>query len=432
MIRAKWTAYSLTTFGISSTSTNLHRGTFLELLNQPFSGQLGNRLIELLDSRDYQTLNIIVAFAKNSGVLRIKGALEKFRERGGTVNVYVGVDLNGTSYEALSALRLHTDTLYVVHAEKGQTFHTKIYQFVGNDKGLVVVGSHNLTGGGLWTNFESSVLIPVGGMNEEKVGVEQGVGDYLQALTSLGNSFMPIGSQNDLDKLLENGYIFKELAEQVRQANAAKKGKGQARLFGNGASAKLPRLDTSKEVLTPSTPPEPLVVPDDEALTIWFETRAMTGGSRNILDLSMRSLVERGDPTGTPFELGFPNFMRGAVEFFGIDPTSTGETKNLSINFEGVDFADNKILFPEGENANGTWRLQIKGVTSTGEKITDAFKAKNEGYYLQNKIVTFTKIQDDYYFMSVFPDSELQDFMAASYIVARNGSSSNAKLLGLI
>jgi hypothetical protein len=42
----------------------------VELLNQPFTGQLGNRLIELLDSPDYQTLNIAVAFAKNSGVLR--------------------------------------------------------------------------------------------------------------------------------------------------------------------------------------------------------------------------------------------------------------------------------------------------------------------------------------------------------------------------
>lgn len=127
----------------------------MELMNQPFTGQLGNRLIDLLDSPDFHTLNIAVAFAKNSGVLRIKDGLKRFRERGGRVNAYVGVDLGGTSYEALTALLLHTDSLNVVHSERGQTFHTKIYQFSGSEKGLIVVGSHNLTGGGLWTNVSA-------------------------------------------------------------------------------------------------------------------------------------------------------------------------------------------------------------------------------------------------------------------------------------
>ena len=99
----------------------------MELMNQPLTGQLGNRLIELLESQDYQVLNIVVAFAKNSGVLRIKDSLEKFRDRGGVVNVYVGIDMSGTSYEALTALLLHTNSLNVIHAEKSQTFHAKIF-----------------------------------------------------------------------------------------------------------------------------------------------------------------------------------------------------------------------------------------------------------------------------------------------------------------
>src|SRR3546814_11951522 len=83
----------------------------MELINQPFSCQLGDRLIELLESGEFHTLYIAVAFAKNSGVLRVKNALENFRKSGGIVNVYVGVDLGGTSYEALTALLLYTDTL---------------------------------------------------------------------------------------------------------------------------------------------------------------------------------------------------------------------------------------------------------------------------------------------------------------------------------
>lgn len=405
----------------------------MEILHQPLTGQLGQRLIELLDSADYQSLNIIVAFAKNSGVLRIKDALEKFRSRGGTVNVRVGVDLGGTSHEALTTLLLHTDSLQVVHAEKGQTFHPKLYYFQGDEKSLVIVGSHNLTAGGLWTNFESSVIIPVSQSKKDQVELQQGVDDYIGALASLTDLSMPIGTQLDIDMLLENGYVFKEVAEQVRRANRFTQQGERTRHFGSGVPAKLPRVATTNDVSERTTQQTPLLVPrGDEVQTIWFETRALTGGSRNILDLSMKSLVVHGDPTGTPFELETPRFMRGGVEFFGLTPTATEETKNITINFEGIDYKNNTILFPGGDSANGTWRLQFKGVRISGEKITEAFSAKGEEYYLVKKIVTFTKVQDDYYFMSVFPESELEEIMKASRIVARNGSTNNSKFLGLL
>jgi len=407
----------------------------MELMNQPFTGQLGNRLIELLDVPDYHTLNIVVAFAKNSGVLRIKDALERFRKRGGKVNAYVGVDLGGTSYEALTTLLLHTDSLNVVHSEKDQTFHAKIYQFVGKDKGLVVVGSHNLTGGGLWTNFESSVLIPVGGPSANECELLSGLKDYIVELTSLKDSFMSIGAPGDIDRLLQNGYIFKEVAEQVCRAKAAKQNESRERLFGNGAPAKLPSvtmLKKKKATAVSMAPAEPISVPtSDEDQTLWFETRGMTGGSTNILDLSKKSLIERGDPKGTPFDLGDPKFMRGTVEYFGVNPTATDQIKNITLNFEGGDYKDNTILYPDGEKANGTWRLQMKGISSSG-KITDVFKAKGGDGYLKKKIITFTKIQDDYYSMSVFPESELENFKAASRILARNGASKNARQTGLL
>jgi hypothetical protein len=408
----------------------------MELMNQPFTGQLGNRLIELLDLPDYHTLTIVVAFAKNSGVLRIIDALERFRKRGGKVNAYVGVDLGGTSYEALTALLVHTDSLNVVHSEKGQTFHPKIYEFVGKDKGLMVVGSHNLTGGGLWTNFESSVFIPLGGPSANEGELLTRMPDYIGQLTSLKDSFMSIEAQDHIEKLLQHGYIFKEVAEQVRRAKAVANDESRESLFGNGAPAKLPRIVSStkeKETVVHSGHPELISVPrSDEGQTIWFETRRLTGGSRNILDLSMKSLIERGDPKGTPFDLGDPTYMRGGVEFFGLDPTDTKQTKDITINFEGIDYKDNTILFPEGENANGTWRLQIKGTSSSDAKITDAFRAKGEDHYLVQKVITFTKIKGDYYFLSVFPESELENFKAASRILARNGSTRNAKQLGLL
>ena len=414
----------------------------MELMNQPFSGQLGDRLIELLDSADYHTLNVAVAFAKNSGVLRVKDAFSHFRERGGSVNVYVGVDLGGTSYEALTALRLHTDSLNVVHSERGQTFHSKIYQFSGEKSGLLVVGSHNLTAGGLWTNFESSVHIPIDGEKAAEAKMSKEMGDYFQELAGLATSFMPITSQDEIERLLDEGYVTKEVADRVRRASDAKRDGSKERLFGNGAPAKLPRLTSTKQegqtetkVASPEvpTPTDTATVnAEDSNQTIWFETREMTGGSRNILDLSKKSLVESGNPTGTPFDLGEAGFMRGGVEFFGLNPTATDQTANITIHFKGQDYLENTILYPEGNNANGTWRLQIKGKNSSSQKITDAFRTEGRANYLVRKIVTFTKVTDDYYYLSVFPDSDLEEFKEASNIVARNGSSRNARFLGLI
>ena len=414
----------------------------MELMNQPFSGQLGDRLIELLDSADYHTLNVAVAFAKNSGVLRVKDAFSHFRERGGSVNVYVGVDLGGTSYEALTTLRLHTDSLNVVHSERGQTFHSKIYQFSGEKSGLLVVGSHNLTAGGLWTNFESSVHIPIDGEKAAEAKMSKEMGDYFQELAGLATSFMPITSQDEIERLLDEGYVTKEVADRVRRASDAKRDGSKQRLFGNGAPAKLPRLTSTKQegqtetkVASPEvpTPTDTATVnAEDSNQTIWFETREMTGGSRNILDLSKKSLVESGNPTGTPFDLGEAGFMRGGVEFFGLNPTATDQTANITIHFKGQDYLENTILYPEGNNANGTWRLQIKGKNSSSQKITDAFRTEGRANYLVRKIVTFTKVTDDYYYLSVFPDSDLEEFKEASNIVARNGSSRNARFLGLI
>lgn len=416
------------------------------LLNQPFNGQLGNRLIELLASPDYETLNIAVAFAKNSGVLRLKDYFQNFRDKGGKVKVYVGVDLGGTSYEALMALLLCTDSLNVIHSEKGQTFHSKIYQFLGNNRGEIIVGSHNLTGGGLWTNFESSANLSVDMAANYNVQVIKEIKQYFDSLENLNDSFMPIKSKDDIERLLDEEYVAKEVSQKIRSRQSSGQNDNRAPLFGNGVAAPLPRIlqpKTQKDKVQngtqktegakakPSVQEAP-IAEKDVSDTIWFETRRLTGGSRNILDLSMKSLVEKGSPSGTRFDLGEEKYMRGGVEFFGIPPTATGQVKDIIINFEGTDYFSNTILYPTGNNANGTWRLQLKGVSTSGEKITEAFRAKGEEHYLVQKIATFTKIKHDYYALTVFPDSELAKFKSTSKVLARNGATRSAKWLGLL
>ena len=62
------------------------------LINQPFSGKHGDTLVSILDSGRYSRLKLAVAFVRNSGVLELGDAFERFRSAGGAIEVYVGVD----------------------------------------------------------------------------------------------------------------------------------------------------------------------------------------------------------------------------------------------------------------------------------------------------------------------------------------------------
>jgi len=408
-----------------------------ELLSQPFSGQLGDYLIEQLTSSRYQTLNVVVAFAKNSGDLRLKKALERFRKNGSTVNAYVGIDLDGTSYEALTALLSLSDSLFVIHAESDQTFHPKIYDFSSDTEALVIVGSHNLTGGGLWTNVESSAIIHID--TDGTISVHDQVEEYLLQLRRRSCFCVRIENQSTIDKLLADGYVSKEVTGQIRRATAAKaklsSSPSREVTFVQSLKAYIPDFTPSineahhsvRNVAgAPSTATRiGLENKSEGSQTLWIATGAMTGGSRNILDLSKRALVAHGDPSIIGFSLGEQGYMRGAVQFFGIDPADTEENRNITVNYNGTDFAGNSVIYPSG---NGTWRLQIHGISSTGKKITSEF----DPGYLAKKIITFTKINDGYFFMSVFSGEDLSEFVSVSLLVAYNGATKRCREFGII
>ncbi len=53
---------------------------------------------------------------------------------------------------------------------------------------------------------------------------------------------------------------------------------------------------------------------------MWFETRSLTGGSRNILDLSKLGSVISGSTSETRYETDNPAIIWGGVAFFDVDP----------------------------------------------------------------------------------------------------------------
>ena len=407
----------------------------IKIIHQPFDEQLGSILSRMLLSGSYTKFTAVTAFAKNSGVLRLMPALKSFKQdHGGRLCFYIGVDLGGTSYEALLSLLEIADELAVIHTEAQQSFHPKLYSFSGGPNAAVIIGSNNLTAGGLWHNFESAVLLSSEDGDVNPAFIQQNISAYLSSLSSLGLAFRPIKTAADVEALLNNGYVSKEIALQLRSRSAASRPSGDKKLFGGGLHTSIPPLEQLTQSAADNNA-EPLsllkVYADAGEQTLWMESRSLTGGSRNIIDLSMQARIVKSCELQLDFTASPAVFMQGAVEFFGIEPEKTAERRDITLNFNGVDYFGNTILFPAGSKANGTWRLQVKGVSAAGVKITDAFRALGEEHYLTDKIISFTKIEPDHYTLSVSPLSELEHFKACSRIVALNGHSSRSKLMGL-
>ncbi len=117
-------------------------------------------LQESLRRPDYSDCRISVAFARLSGVARLLPQIREWRSRGLRIEVIVGIDHLGTSREALQVMLDELDAVYITHTtDETCTFHPKMYLFEGARGARGIVGSHNLTLGGLETNFEGGLVI---------------------------------------------------------------------------------------------------------------------------------------------------------------------------------------------------------------------------------------------------------------------------------
>jgi len=139
----------------------------VEVLVQPHGATVGDRLIAELESGRWQRFRCAVAFAKQSGIQYIDASLRGFVEAGGMAELAIGMDSGGTSFEAASHLAgavSPTGRLIISHElhPSHSSFHPKLYALTASDpteRAFVIVGSSNLTQGGLFTNHEISTAL---------------------------------------------------------------------------------------------------------------------------------------------------------------------------------------------------------------------------------------------------------------------------------
>ena len=123
---------------------------------------LRDLLLACLRDIRYDRFRFMVAFARWSGLFLLDTDLQSFAQRRGTsIRGYVGTDLGGTTIEALTYLsELPKAEIFVVDANTpAVVFHPKIFEFSGTPGWLTVIGSSNMTMGGLLSNVEASVVL---------------------------------------------------------------------------------------------------------------------------------------------------------------------------------------------------------------------------------------------------------------------------------
>jgi hypothetical protein len=131
----------------------------MQFIRQPFGEvRLGEFLLSHLADPQWTSFRAAIAFVKRSGTQHIRQPLLNFSNHG-TVRVSAGIDLFGTSREGLTDLLGATPNgqIYIYRNNGPYTFHPKVYLFKSAQHADIIVGSGNLTGGGLFTNYEASL-----------------------------------------------------------------------------------------------------------------------------------------------------------------------------------------------------------------------------------------------------------------------------------
>jgi HKD family nuclease len=190
-------------------------------------------LATVLSRADLSHCRIITAFARTGGVHRLEPHITKFRQRGGHVSVMVGVDVMGTSREALQFLLELVDEVYVTYDQSSSyTFHPKVYLVKGQSTAWAFVGSHNLTTGGLELNYEAGLAIDFDFPADRQIWEAKFEPIWAELLPSAHTNSVALNADL-LAKLGEAGIVVseKQIEDATRAANKLLLKKGVALPF---------------------------------------------------------------------------------------------------------------------------------------------------------------------------------------------------------
>lgn len=324
----------------------------IEFLGQPFTDEheAGNVLRNALTRADAEHFLAITAWAKASGLRRLGSSIENFNYNGGHSVIVLGVDEGGATREGLGFAHELFHEAYVFHDRGSRTFHPKLYMVEGNSWATIVVGSSNVTMGGLYTNYEVSLA----------VHLEQGDADYVHLIDEVHEYYRKLGNHPEafqqlteevIDQLESDPQVIIHSERHARRPDGPGERRGSGQTEGGLFGAPVTGLSNAP---APGLEPPPGGEDDradDDSMTSTFvavdrsledeEAPQAPSEPSRVTGFWKRLSQSNGSHTSSPGQIIIP---RRFGDFFPemdveIDRTEQGGTRQLASYFP-VDFYD--------------------------------------------------------------------------------------------
>jgi len=171
---------------------------------------MGKIIIDSLGDKAFNQFTAIVAFASESGVRSVIEYIKNAKKHFTQIEFYIGVDYQGTSYEALNLLLKPELDCYIYHTVSHIIFHPKIYIFEGEEQGRIIIGSSNLTDKGLSKNVEASLVVDFKMNDEQGIKLLKQIKEYYRLLFDKTLPNIEKLTEKLIKQLFDAGIIVKE------------------------------------------------------------------------------------------------------------------------------------------------------------------------------------------------------------------------------
>lgn len=266
-------------------------------------------LLNLLRSNPADGYIISVAYARSTGIAAVASDLAQVS---GKTEIFVGIRNGITSAQALlSFLRVGVTPIAVDVATTKVIFHPKVYVAYDEDSARVIIGSANLTAGGLRSNVEASIDLE---LDLSSTGDEGFMADLKGTFKDLKQSYpdnvFPVTNARQVVQLLHQGRLEDERMAQLPSGANLKTGAKVDTLspmMGIASSSKAKATKQPKRSIIQARP-------SSHRGTLVWESAALTKRSLNIPSGSSTNITGDTNLTqGSMAGLDFQTYFRQQV-----------------------------------------------------------------------------------------------------------------------
>lgn len=256
-----------------------------------------------LGSASLRTARVAMAYVSWGGLSLVADALEGFLSRKGRFSSIFGVGNGVTTSDALcyahylhTKFRGQTDSYGLSWEYSDSAFHSKMFEFVHEDHVTVLIGSANVTNGGLAANHEMTFAVSAAPLDTMWEGTEKAWQGYLKLSQRVDPTF---------------------IQGLAKQRVLGSEGKPKER-SGDSVDLRLPRAE------------KPLFAHILEGDTTAKQKHDTFSGTSTLSEKPSRLYLEILGETGGGHQVQLP--VATLATFFGV---GEGESRDVSFQFSG-------------------------------------------------------------------------------------------------